>query len=444
MNADQQPNSSVPPEEPTPYAEDTTFSKDEATSSVPAPATQQEQVLAVEGESTTEAQQPVPADGPEPVVAPVVAPVAAPINSKKPKKLAPILIALVAVLVIGGGAAAYKFWYQNANKVVHDSLQNLLTEDGPVTSAGTFTFKSDDANVVAAFSSALVNKTAKGNVTVTFSGDKGVLKGKTLTLKGEGVYAEDGNLYFKADDLKKTAIDFTDIYIENLASEYEAMGYTITDDQVKSAKEATLKQVTTVVSKVDGQWIKVSADDMKKNDEEASKEYVCYTDVVKRLTNSKDGKDGEELSKIYKENTFIVVKKELGSKDGSLGYEIEVDKTKLKEFQEKAKDTAIVKAFNDCDKDSSSASDTEASEDSTTTEVKAFQVWVDRWSHKLTSVTNETVTIDKANKETASAKLNATMDYSKSVTVETPQNAKSFTELMESLESIGSTTTGTV
>ena len=175
-------------------------------------------------------------------------------------------------------------------------------------------------------------------------------------------------------------------------------------------------------------------------EDDDAKEYKCYTDAFKKLSTKENA---NELTDVYKKNQFIVVGKKLGSKDGSLGYDVTIDKTKAKAFGEATKNTAVAKALDACeDKDGKKTTDS-AAKKSDTTEVKTFQVWVSRWSHQLTKVIYEGVTTDESDGDKTTVKVDLGLKYGNAGGVDIPANAKTLDEVKESLESITSAS-GTV
>ena len=377
----------------------------------------------------------------ETTVAPVAQQPAAPQPaSVKPKntKLRIIIASIVTVVLLGGGVAAYNLWYQNPDKVVHDGFANVLTHKGSLTADGTFTVGNDNMDGKYVLNAMRTEKNeATGTMSISMKIKEGGLKDQTIELQGAGVYAADGTVYFKVTNIKKTVSTIINKYVSDLADRYQKMGYNITEAQQQSARESMHKQIDASVAKLENQWIKVSASDMEDDD---AKEYKCYTDAFKKLSTKENT---NELTDVYKKNQFIVVGKKLGSKDGSLGYDVTIDKTKAKAFGEATKNTAVAKALDACeDKDGKKTTDS-AAKTSDTTEVKTFQVWVSRWSHQLTKVIYEGVTTDESDGDKTTVKVDLGLKYGNAGGVDIPANAKTLDEVKESLESITSAS-GTV
>ena len=373
---------------------------------------------------TTVAQQPA-------------APQPAPVKPKN-TKLRIIIASIVAVVLLGSGVAAYNLWYQNPDKVVHDGFVNALTHKGSLTADGTVTVGNDNMDGKYVLSAMRTEKNeTTGTMSISMKIKEGGLKDQTIELQGAGMYAADGTVYFKVTNIKKTVDTIIDKYVSDLADRYQQMGYQITEAQQQSAREAMHKQIDGSIAKLENQWIKVSASDMEDDD---AKEYKCYTDAFKKVSTKENTK---ELTDVYKKNQFIVVGKKLGSKDGSLGYDVTIDKTKAKAFGEATKNTAVAKALDACeDKDGKKTTES-ATEKSDSTETKTFQVWVSRWSHQLTKVVYEGVTTDESDGDKTTVKVDLGLKYGNGGTIETPANAKTLDEVKDSLKSIGSAT-GTV
>lgn len=393
----------------------------------PVAATNDAEIVSVENQMVSE---PVP----EPIATAPVTPVVK-TKASRPKWLLPLVIVVVALLLVGGAAAVYKFWYQNPTKVLSDSVLHLVTEKDPVTANGTFSVDSENASALFTFDSASKSSegTLAGTVKITPKSDD--FGGKSFTVKANGVFTKDGVTYLKVSDVKQAVADFVNLYVDQLAKSYKDMGYTITDADLNQARSSMHTAVDPIVEKFDGQWIKLTADDLDGDTDKSAKQYRCATDALKKLQNESDVK---ELNEVYKKHPFVSVTKELGAKNGSLGYELSYDKAKAKEFADASKDTAIAKAFDACDDTSSSSSST-SPDDKDTTETKTFQVWVSRWSHKLTGVTYEGTSTGSSDGEKTTLKLTATMSYNKPVTIEAPKGAKSFKELLDSFKSVTST-----
>jgi len=155
----------------------------------------------------------------------------------------------------------------------------------------------------------------------------------------------------------------------------------------------------------------------------------------------------EEIVELYKNNIFIVVKESLGSKDGSLGYVIEGDEDKAKSFAKGIESTKIYKEYRDClpasDRESldeyfddidkeDETDDTFKTEESDTD--GSVEVWVDRWSHKLTSI--KVIADTKSSSAETSFKIEVNTRIGADVEYKAPENPLTIKEIKKDIEAI--------
>lgn len=344
---------------------------------------------------------------PEPVVAPAAAPVfgsdassSVPTPPKAPKKKKMIIIGAIIIgalgLLSGGTAAAYNLWYQNPDKVVMDAVGSLL-QSGTSTHKITLDVKTKDVAMKISVDAKVAESPASEadiNATLTYGGKDYTVKGATLTDK-------DGNLYLKLNDVKALLTEFV-------------------------GSETDLSSFNDLITKVDGQWIKVSSDDLKSVSEDYSKTQTCVTNALKSLD---DKATIDELTDVYKKNQFIVVGDKIGAKDvdgtASLGYKVTIDEAKTKSFYTSLGETKVGKALTACDSSFDfKASDLDSSTDNSKTTTEA-QVWASRFGHQLTEFD---VTSKDNDGTTATVVWNP--KFVKGVTVETPAKSVPVNELM--------------
>jgi len=330
------------------------------------------------------------------------APVEEPPKKKKGLKLA-IIIAAAVVLLGGGGASAYQFWYQNPEKVVTDSIQSALFAKS-LSSKGTIIYSEGDTKMSVAFD-ANANEAGAGEVAVKATIETGET---SYTVDGAGLFDKDGAIFFKLNDLAKT--------INSLATQ---MG--ITD----------ISAFDELIAKVDGNWIRISADDVSEYSKEYSETQTCFTDALKSLRT--DAKQKDELADLYSAHRFITIGESLGSKSvdgvGSIGYAVSLDETKFKDFYKGMADTQLGKNIVACD-NGIDFSDTEGisteGTDDTKTEVN---IWTSRFGHELTQV--EVIAT-----QTDDSKVNVTWNpiFNKPVTIESPKDFIKVKDLMADIQ----------
>lgn len=334
-----------------------------------------------------------------PVTPESVAPVAAtPGLAKKSKK--PLILGLVIggiVLLLGGSAAAYQFWYQNPDKVVTDAIMKAITAK-TVSYTGSLDTTGEAAKLNVAFdgSSAGAAMTAHAKATITFGATNVVVDGSVLT-------ADDGNLYFKVGNAKDLAASALPMLGGGSSAETDAL-----------------------VKKIDNRWIKISA---KKDEVTPTQSAQCFSATLQKITSDTTMKS--ELTDLYAKQRFIKVKQSLAEKDGSLGYKLDVDQAKLKAFTSGVKTTKLYDELRKCDKDFKldEGDIAETSDSDIATDV---EVWVNKWSHELTQVKVAGQSKDDASKGTLTLKPT----FNRPVSVKAPSDALPIEELQEDVTSL--------
>lgn len=323
---------------------------------------------------------------------------------KKSKKLlvGGIIAAGMAVL-LGGGAAAYSVWYQNPQKVVTDAIVNMFKAKS-VALDGTVEIKNlgDDSTsfekVVLTFDSQSTRATGEMNAKLVVE----MSDGKDFTLEGSALVDGDANLYFKVKN------------VQSVLDEYMGLG------------GETESYVKTIVDKIDDKWVRIATDDYKDISEEASKTQECVTDVFKKYET--DNKLQAQVGDAYRNNQFIVIDEELGSRDGSLGYVIDGDTEKAKSFLRELQDTDVYKELQKCDDSFEFNVDdfTEPEEADDTNE--RVEVWVSRFGHELTQLRAAFSDDD------VSADFVMNTKFNQDVSVEAPVDYISFKDLIEDIQ----------
>lgn len=325
-----------------------------------------------------------------------VAPVA-PVKAKRSKK--PLLIGAIAaaVLLIGGTAAAYQFWYQNPDKVVTDSLVKALTAK-TMTYTGTLDMTAETGKLKVDFdgaaTSAIFTSNAKATVTIGAA---------SMAVNGSLLASDDGSLYFKVANAKDLANTFMQMMGGGSTAELDAL-----------------------VAKIDDKWIKVSADSMQDGD--SKKRNQCYTDLGKKIETDKAL--AQEVVGTYEKQRFVTVKESLGEQNGSLGYKLAIDQTKAKAFLTDVKSTKLYAEVQKCDKDFKLDENemVKGLSDDLTTDT---ELWVSKWSHDITKLK---MTGSSKDGSKGTFVLNPTFNQPVSVTA--PKDALPIEELQGDIESL--------
>lgn len=337
-----------------------------------------------------------------------------PAQKSRKKWLIPVAIG-GALLLFGGGASAYYVGvYQSPEKVMFDAYSNLVSAKH-LQVDGNVDFDMDSIMGVKLKSIQYASKAdaapgAELDVTA-----KLVVMSEDIEVGGKGIFTDNGDLYFQINGLKDA--------LKSIANS------TGVGSDVRAGYYAALE-------KLQDQWVKVTNADLKKQGEDYAKAYQCVVDTTKKHKDS----DSKELLQMYKDNPFIEKKEDLGYKDGNIGYRINFDETKFKDFTKAAQDTAYIKDLKKCTDDL----DDQVVEDIDSTGVDALKldddssiaIWIDQWSHKLKHVEYSTGT------KTDSYKLNAkglvSFGYDSSITIKAPDNSITLQEFIKRSEEVTS------
>ncbi len=320
--------------------------------------------------------------------------------AKTPKKQKKWLVAAVVagavVLLGGGGAAAYTFWYQNPEKVLGDAFANALQAKS-ATVTGTINMKGDSSGSETTIEMTAKGDMSQGEVNVTLSVKE---SDQTIKVTGSGVYDKDGNLYIKVNDLAKNI---------------DTLGGSSINEMFGS-----------VVQKLDGKWLKIAATDLKNVSEDYSKVQTCVTAVQNKFATNKSARD--EIVAAYQNNKFVVVKENLGTKDGSLGYVIDADQVKVKSFVAALNETTLVKDLVKCDSTLAFNTDDITSDSTDATATPRVEVWVTQFTHQFSKLSLS----DTSDGTTTSMVLQPT--FNSNVTVTVPTEVIPLSELQADIE----------
>ena len=326
-----------------------------------------------------------------------------------------IAVAVVLVLLVAG-FLGYKLWYQNPDKVMADALGNALAVKQAKTN-GTFTVDTSEMGFEVKFNSNTASDAMSGRAEITLqpkAADARALG--TINLTGEGVLSSTGDLYVKATNVRPVAERLIDALFAQQAKQYQQYGLSVPAAELEAAKKSARQQILPAVAKIDNRWIKVSADEMKKDGDNKQK---CFSDLIKKIQS--DGAARAEVIDTYKANKFVTVKKELGEKDGSLGYELDFNREKAKSFGKDLETTTVGKDLKKCDENAFSNNDSSSNRDSDTK--GKVEVWITSWGHQISAI--------KASGSSDGTTLNLDLktNIGKSDEIKLPTDATNFREL---------------
>jgi len=285
-------------------------------------------------------------------------------NIKKKRIIIGSILAGALIILGGGSALAYNLWYQNPEKVVTDALVSAFKAD-TLQVAGSFEVKNEEFNVNVEIDAKAGSKNGEVAAKIEFKSVKG--DEQTMKLDGAGYFGSEGDLYLKVNNVK----DILNVITGDMANATTAFD--------------------ALSEKVSGKWIKITSEDIGEVNEEYKKTQVCIEDVTKQVNDNKSLSD--EVTKLYKNNRFIVINEKLGSKTingvGSLGYVVDVDDDKAKSFVTGLDTTEIGKKFKACDETidfKEIANTLTSNEDDSTAGEGKVQVWASRFGHQITEV----------------------------------------------------------
>ena len=320
-----------------------------------------------------------------------------PKKRKITKKTLIIIVAAVILLLSAGAVLVYKFWYQNPDKVVADALSNALQADS-YSYSGTMSGTSSGAEMKITFDGEATRKSGAVNVKLTSD-----MNGQDITLSGKALIAEEGDVYVQLGNVGELA-----------SSLFGGMGMAMLPPSFSS-----------VIDIVDGQWIRIDADDLTQYADTDNQKMTSCIDSIKLLQANGDAQD--ELAKLYREHSFIDIDESLDDATingvDSLGYRLTINQQVLKDFSDKARDIPKVEILKACE------SDDETELNGEPASLPSFAVYISRWGHELTQV--KVSDIDSADSQ---GELVLNTDFNTDVSVQVPQDAMTFEELQAQIE----------
>lgn len=339
-----------------------------------------------------EAETPPREANPESTQPTTMQPGAFPIKKSR-KGLLAILISVGAVVLLGGTAAGLGLWWTSPDKSFADATSTnvgSLAGIGSVKGSLVVTPKSG-ADVSVEFTTKVDG--AKSNTDLALKMNAGAV---TMNLTGAVATDDSKNVYVKVNDVKKTLDSFAGGNAEAVDAYYGKL-----------------------ISKIDGKWVEITPADMKDLSGNTDANSTCVVDTLGKI--SSDSSYVKELQTIYANNAYLQYSKSLGSElvngKDSNHVLVTVDKTKLDAFSKAALKSKLFTELSKCGVDTNSASSTE-----TSGTMLNVELWVDKWSHKVTRFVMSQVETD------ATVKFTLEPDYTKS-TVTVPQADTQFKDL---------------
>lgn len=331
-------------------------------------------------------------------------------KSKKPFVIVGIVIGVLALLG-GGGVFAYSIYQSPENVMLSAMSHALSTKQARISTTVTSDFSYSSSDLSLTFDKLTFvlggertpKLDANASLSVTYNGE-------SLNLKASVLATDDGTVYFKVDNLTST--------VKSLLG-----------DSIKISATAE-----SYLDNIDGKWAKYTLDDMKSSNPTGAETTQCVLDAYKQYKD--DQKAIQEVVDLYKQQVFVVAEDNPEIKDGNIGYQVTIDKTKLDAFGEGLETTTLGKAVKACDttddESSTSYSDSTTSEpDGITT---ATTVWISQWTHELRAIDTKTTGLTLFDDETYSVTTHTDVDFTAGVTTTAPSDAMTVEEWGENVQ----------
>jgi hypothetical protein len=320
------------------------------------------------------------------------------------KKIGLIALIAAAVLLIAA-VLVYFLWYQNKDKVVTDAIGKVIYAE---TVAYDVEFKMTQENgasyVLTVDGSSDLNGTSQANIFLQYT-DNSSGEGIDLVLTGEVVTASVDEVYIKVDGVEAA-----------ISSALESSG----------ATEALPANFNDIIQKIDGQWLKITSDDLTDALPTYSDTQKCLSDVLSQWQN-KTTRD--ELVNVYKKNPFVVVGDKIGEESGSVGYNVTLSLDKTKSFTTDMKETVIQKTLSGCDT-LADATDTDSYVKISDEDNAKTEVWISKFQHDLTKLSHTAT----ENGTTTTVTLRPVLN--KPVNVNIPSDARSAAEVFAEITTL--------
>ena len=322
--------------------------------------------------------------------------------------IAGIIVAGLLLVLGGGSALAYNFWYQNPDKVVSDAIVNAITaKTVSVTGSAEIKSKEYTLKIEAAGRNSLdANSTFAAKLTVETDD-------VSYTVDAEALYGAEGDIYLKVNNAQELAQSFEE----------------------QSNGEVSLEVFDGVIKKIDSKWVKISAQDLGDFSDDLKEAQQCSADISKRLDSDNEFRKQviNETQDLYKAHPFIVVGDKIGSRtingQGSLGYVLTGDSKEADAFFTGFGNTALGKEFKKCNEDVKFEDivrdDFDKENNDTKTEA---QIWVSRFGHTITEFNM------KAEDADANGSFVLRPIFNKNEAVEVPKDVIPFSELKADIE----------
>lgn len=341
----------------------------------PADSTPLEEIVE---EVQTVSVTPTPGPATDPMARPMEqAPtVVEPVKPKKKKTGLIIGIVIAVVLLIGGVAAALIIMNMNKGDAVAKAIEKIVTGNAPenvvIDGALTLVPNEDDSllsnvqiDLDSQASTRSMMNSSIATVTTNFA------NGNSASFEFDEVYAANGDLYFKLSGLTNAMEDYT-AAMQSAMLESGTAGSEVVDCESEDGCVTTtevveptslpaevetdtnlgvmesLTEILSIIENVDGEWLRISTDDLSGVSELAPQESdtSCLVDFVGNVKNYNNS-----IAEIYGKNPFITSTTEgvtLASKSGEPVYKVTINSEKFGAFINEFQNSELVSNLFSC------------------------------------------------------------------------------------------------
>lgn len=367
----------------------------------------------------------------------------------KSKKLGIIVGIIVTVFMLGASVSAYFLWYNKPNKVVADSIMSIFAADSLRLSGKMNWSGSRPQNNSRLQNDAASSDIAQqpGNIQLDYQYKDGrsaltatmmmqPSQASRVELKGSMI-TEDGDTYYvKIDNPQQLA----DMYIsaqkqafDSLKRQYETAGNAANaeafEQVYRQLNEQMKSNMQQLVSTVEGKWIIMSRDTVGGSVATVnSGDAVCLASAMRTI--KKDNSLARKFAKLFRKHQFITVDPNvnLESRGSSNGYRLVLDKAMLQKFYDTAAADADMKPVISCLGASVKGSQAALRKKTSSVDTKV-DVWIDSWSHRVSSIEVEsgaTPTATPAHKQVRPPRIELDVVYDAVKSIQKPNEKDSI------------------
>lgn len=323
-------------------------------------------------------------------------------QSNRNKKLFVIGVVVAIFVALVGGWFTYALWQQSPDEILTDAITNAVSSD-TATFEGSTLHIAGDQSMRVAFSGKFGHKegvSAQAKMALETNGIK-------IDIDADGVHMPNTDNYVRIKDAEKLYGSFDDVLAGG--SDVRSRGYSIVKEFLDTAVKST-------VEKVDNKWIAFSVNDVKTINAQLAEQYGCTQNTLKKIR--EDTGQLIEVGAVYRNNTFLKVKKNLGDFGNYFRFEVGVENDKLSDFEESLKGTKFYKELQACWPTSNNPIDFDFLRSKDAHSVKG-EVWIDQSSREFHTLNFETVTEKNGAKGTM--KFALTTAFNQPVEIKAPK-----------------------